>query len=69
MAEKTVLKVDGMSCKHCKMRVEKALQTLEGVQEAVVDLEAGTAEVTYDEAKISREALIEAVADAGYTAE
>ena len=69
MAEKTTLKVDGMSCNHCKKRVEKALQALDGVHEAVVDLEAGTAEVKYDESKVSRGGLIGAVAAAGYRAE
>ncbi|HHX73327.1 MAG TPA: heavy-metal-associated domain-containing protein [Firmicutes bacterium] len=69
MAEKRILKVDGMSCNHCKMRVEKALKSLDGVHEAVVDLAQGTAEVEYDAAKVSLGALITAVADAGYTAQ
>lgn len=31
--------IEGMHCNHCKMAVEKALNSLEGVVETVVDLE------------------------------
>ncbi len=39
------LDVEGMMCMHCEARVKKALEALEGVQEAVVSHEAGTAVV------------------------
>ena len=42
---KKTIKVDGMHCNHCKMRVEKALKALSGVTSAVVNLEAKTAEI------------------------
>lgn len=62
--EKT-LHVEGMMCEHCVKRVKKALEGVEGVEEAVVDLDAGTAT-----AKLSRdvpnEALKAAVVDADY---
>ncbi len=65
MAEAT-LQVAGMSCNHCKMSVEKALQGLTGVSTAVVDLAAGTARITYDAAEVNLEAMKKAVTDAGY---
>jgi len=65
LAEAT-LQVAGMSCNHCKMSVEKALQGLTGVSTAVVDLAAGTARITYDAAEVNLEAMKKAVTDAGY---
>ena len=60
--EKTMV-IEGMSCKHCSARVEKALQDI-GVQ-AKVDLEKKTALVTMENA-VEDAKLIKAVEDAGY---
>ena len=57
------LKIEGMMCKHCQARVEKALKAVAGVESVEVDLEAKTAEVT---GSASAEALKQAVTDAGY---
>ena len=40
------LKIDGMMCAHCEARVKKTLEAIDGVAEAVVSHEAGTAVVT-----------------------
>ncbi len=66
MTVKTTLKVQGMTCNHCVMRVAKALKAIPGVQNAQVDLQKAEAVVTYDEAKVSKERLSSAVAEAGY---
>ena len=63
--EKKFLKVEGMSCGHCKAAVEKALKSVDGVKNAVVDLENKTAEVTLKD-DVSNEVLSKAVTDAGY---
>ena len=62
--EKT-LAVEGMMCAHCVAHVKKALEGVDGVEEAVVDLDAGTAcaKLSHD---VADEALSAAVADAGY---
>ncbi|KGK91120.1 hypothetical protein DP73_05160 [Desulfosporosinus sp. HMP52] len=60
----TILRVEGMTCNHCKMRAEKALQAVSGVESVKVDLAAKEAVVT-GEAK--REDLVKAIVDAGYT--
>jgi copper chaperone CopZ len=39
-----IIKIDGMSCSHCKAAVEKALSAIPGVS-ADVSLDAGTATV------------------------
>ncbi|MBO8127472.1 MAG: heavy-metal-associated domain-containing protein [Firmicutes bacterium] len=64
--QKATLKIAGMSCNHCKMSVEKALKELDGVAEAVVNLEEGTAQVTYDLGKVTTDQFQRAVEDAGY---
>jgi copper chaperone len=64
--ETTTLKVQGMTCHHCVMRVAKALKSLPGVQEAQVDLQKAQAVVTYDNAKVAPEKLAAAVVEAGY---
>lgn len=60
------LKVSGMTCNHCVMRVVKALKELEGVEDAKVDLAAKTAVVTYDDSKVDAEDMADAIVEAGY---
>ncbi|MDD3205598.1 MAG: heavy metal translocating P-type ATPase [Lachnospiraceae bacterium] len=62
--ERTI-KIEGMMCEHCKKRVEDALNALEGVTKAEVNLEAKTATVSMEK-EISTEVLETAVTDAGY---
>jgi copper chaperone len=60
------LKVDGMSCGGCVASVTRVLSALPGVSEAAVSLQAGTAQVTFDEARTNPQALRAAVEKAGY---
>ncbi|RLL41997.1 copper chaperone [Oceanobacillus piezotolerans] len=60
------LDVKGMSCGHCKMSVEGALKQLDGVSNAEVNLENGNVTVSYDESKVTVEAMKEAVEEQGY---
>ena len=62
------LSVSGMTCDHCVAKVEKALQDVDGVGGVVVELDGGTAEVDFDDAKAGPDALTEAVKAAGYEA-
>ena len=63
-----VLKVEGMMCEHCKARVIKVLEGVDGVKSAEVDLAAKTATVELS-GDVADEILIAAVTDAGYEAE
>ncbi|MFE1313886.1 heavy metal translocating P-type ATPase [Streptomyces sp. NPDC058755] len=63
----TDLTVGGMTCAACVKRVEKKLGRLDGVT-AVVNLATGRARVSHP-ARISPEALVATVEQAGYTAE
>lgn len=66
MTEKT-MRVEGMSCGHCKAAVEEELNNLSGVEYSNADFEKGTVEVRYDEAKVADDDLRGAVEEAGYT--
>jgi copper ion binding protein len=63
---KTTLKIQGMTCNHCVMRVAKAIKAVPGVQDAQVDLNKAEAVVTYDDGKVSPETLSTVVVEAGY---
>lgn len=43
---KKTIHITGMMCSHCEATVKKALEALDGVTEAAVSHEAGTALVT-----------------------
>jgi len=62
---KKILKVEGMSCGHCKAAVEKALKAVDGVEDAVVSLEEKTVQVTLNK-EVPDHVLTKAVTDAGY---
>ena len=59
------LKIEGMTCGHCKMKVENALNNLPAVDSAEVDLIEGTCEVELN-GELSSETLENIIADAGY---
>ena len=67
MANKIVLNIEGMSCKHCAAAVTKALTELKNVKKAVVKLEKKEAAVTL-KGHIDNRELIAAVEEAGYRA-
>lgn len=60
--------VTGMSCSACSSHVEKAVNKLENVEKASVNLLTETMDVTYDETKITSTEIIDAVVKAGYGA-
>lgn len=66
---RTTLKVEGMTCNHCTHAVTTALENVQGVRSARVNLEGGQAVVDYDDGRTSPRELAVAVADAGYSAE
>lgn len=55
--------IEGMSCGHCAMRVKKELSKLDI---NIKDVKPGSADVEYDENKVSRSELVKAVDEAGY---
>ena len=59
------LKIDGMTCDHCQRAVKKALESVEGVADATVELESGLAMIN---GAADVKALIAAVEEEGYQA-
>ena len=62
------LSITGMTCEHCRKRVEDALNGVKGVIGAFVDLPGASADVDFESGSVTSEALIEAVESAGYQA-
>lgn len=62
------LNVSGMTCAHCRGRVEGAVKAVAGVYGVYVDLSEGSAEVDFDGGKTNPEALAEVITTAGYPA-
>lgn len=63
--KKLIVNVYGMSCEHCKANVEKALNSLDFVEKAEVDLKNKVAEVTYSDLA-NEEAIENAINESGY---
>jgi len=59
----------GMHCSSCSMLVDITLGEVEGVIESRTDHATGLTVVTYDDAVVTVDALIEAIRGAGYEAE
>jgi Cu2+-exporting ATPase len=54
------MKIEGMMCGHCEARVKKALEAIDGVDEAIVSHQDKSAVVTLN-AEVSDETLRQAV--------
>jgi copper chaperone len=66
MATTDTITVPEIHCGHCKASIEGALQPLDGVSAAEVDIAATTVTVTYDEAAVSRDAIVATIEAQGY---
>lgn len=55
--------IDGMSCNHCVLGIKKALEVF---NPADLKVEIGKAMVTFDEAEVNEQDLINAIEDEGY---
>ena len=64
-SKKTTLRVDGMTCHHCEMRVEKAMLELDGVKSAKANHEKNSVEVEY-KSELDLNKVREHVEKAGY---
>ena len=59
--------VRGMTCASCVARVERALEKVDGVADASVNLATERANISYDPVKVAVPALLQAVEEHGYT--
>lgn len=65
MTTKT-LNVPDISCGHCKMSIEGALEELNGVSRSEVNIEPRTVDVTWDDAVVDIDTIIDAIEEQGY---
>lgn len=64
--EKSIIRVDGMSCEHCVKAVTKAVGALPGIGNVIVDLKGKTVTVDYDPAKTPLGKIKTEINDQGY---
>ena len=62
-------KITGMTCAACSSAVERVTRKMEGVSESNVNLTTALLTITYDEDKVTPEAIIKKVDRAGFGAE
>jgi len=60
------LKIEGMACDHCVMRVGRAIASVQGVTEVDVNLKKKEAVVDFEESRTDLEKIKAAVREAGY---
>ncbi|MDP9475776.1 MAG: cation-translocating P-type ATPase, partial [Actinomycetota bacterium] len=65
--EKLQLKIGGMSCSFCVASITKAMERMDGVHEASVNLAHEEALIEYEPEKVSQEELKETLLDLGYS--
>ncbi len=66
MDKKETLKISGMSCAACALRIEKGLSKVGGVKKATVNFATEKATVEYDPVQVSNQALEAVVEKLGY---
>jgi len=62
-------KVTGMYCNACQTKIQHALSKTDGVKSATVDLNSGSATVTFDDTKVKPQQIITIIEKEGYKAE
>lgn len=65
---KAELDIEGMSCAACSARIEKALNRVEGVYKAIVNLPLNKAVIEYYEGEVTVDTLTKIVENTGYKA-
>jgi copper chaperone len=64
--EKMLLKVNDISCEHCVKAITEAVNTLSGIFNVKVDLQAKTVTVEYNSALITAKAIGDKIVEQGY---
>ncbi len=60
------LTVPGISCDHCKVSIEKSVGDLAGVDKVEVDISARTVELSFDDAAVGLNQIIDTIEEVGY---
>lgn len=65
--EKKLFNIEGMTCSACASRIERVLGKLDGINEANVNFATETLNVSFDENKLTKDKIEEAIVKAGYS--
>lgn len=60
--------IEGMSCAHCVMRIENAVNELPGIQKVNIHLKRNNGVVKFDDTKVNRQQIAEKIIETGYEA-
>ena len=63
--KETIIKVEGMVCNGCENRVQNALKTIDGIENAVADHNKGTVTVTAN-SNVDEKTMKEKIEDIGF---
>lgn len=66
---KTVWKVDTLTCPSCIKRIEKNLKKQKGVSSVEVKFNSSKVDVDYDESRITKDAITKILESLGYPVE
>lgn len=66
--EKLTLHIEGMHCGSCAVGIQMLTTQMDGVKSAEVSYKGKTGIFEFDPAKTSKDAIIKAIAELGYTA-
>lgn len=64
--DQITLNVPDISCDHCKMTIEGAVNELSGIESAIVDIESRSVAISYDADTQSRDVIVSAIEEQGY---
>ncbi|MEK7531817.1 MAG: heavy-metal-associated domain-containing protein [Patescibacteria group bacterium] len=66
--EKIDMHIEGMHCGGCATGIQMVVSGLDGVKSAFVDLNGKKGTFEYDPLKVTKDKIISAIAELGYTA-
>lgn len=64
--EQITLNVPDISCDHCKMSIEGAVNELSGIESAEVDVAGRKVDVSFDPSAQNLETIVTAIEEQGY---
>ncbi|MBC7111171.1 MAG: copper-translocating P-type ATPase [Methanothermobacter sp.] len=65
--KRITIRIGGMGCAACSLKIEEALRKLDGIRDAAVNLVEGKVSVEYDPRRVDLSDMEAAIEDAGYT--
>ena len=66
--EKITLNIEGMHCGACATGIQMLVSGMDGIKSIFVDYDKKKGEVEFDSAKVTKDAIIKAIAELGYKA-